>query len=285
MGPSAFTSIPGWDQGRAGILMLKISGGTAASDRASRYGQTYQGRRAAMVFDVVASAQRKYTSHVLPMVTRFEQTDSAVSLVTLAERGVPESLGLREREPATIRGVAAGLVAFALEHNLDEESGIKVWAEYADAFKHAPKLDPYVGAVSGIGPALFAYLRMRCGADAIKPDSRVGNVLAALGFPHTSDEHSRLVLAEAVAQAAGIGLLELDQLLWWAEETKPWLSWTQGGQTEPETEAGRAARIADASQILFAAGKMTTADGKSWGELHPELNTSGKPDADCGDTD
>lgn len=31
----------------------------------------------------------------------------------------------------------------------------------------------YVGAVNGIGLALFAYLSRRCGADAMKPDTRV----------------------------------------------------------------------------------------------------------------
>lgn len=38
------------------------------------------------------------------------------------------------------------------------------------ALEHAPKLDPIVGGVSEIGRARFAYMRMQCGADPLKPD-------------------------------------------------------------------------------------------------------------------
>ena len=61
----------------------------------------------------------------------------------------------------------------------------------------------FVGATNGIGPALFAYLRMRSGADALKPDLRVRESLNRLGFglPTTSTPSSssptRLLLNSA----------------------------------------------------------------------------------------
>ena len=66
----------------------------------------------------------------------------------------------------------------------------------------------------GIGPALFAYMRMRCGADALKPDLRVAAALRELGFGVPGDEHSILVIARAAAAELDVSLLVLDQLLW-----------------------------------------------------------------------
>ena len=85
---------------------------------------------------------------------------------------------------------------------------------YSEVLEHAPKLDPVVGGVPGIGPALFAYMRMRCGADALKPDLRVADALRNLGFESAGDPHSILVVARAAATELGVSLLVLDQLLW-----------------------------------------------------------------------
>lgn len=98
--------------------------------------------------------------------------------------------------------------------DLSEDEGCRVWADGVQHLEHAPKLDPVVGGVPGIGPALFAYMRMRCGADALKPDLRVAAALRELGFGVPGDEHSILVIARAAAAELGVSLLVLDQLLW-----------------------------------------------------------------------
>jgi hypothetical protein len=69
--------------------------------------------------------------------------------------------------------------------------------------------------VSGLGrPALFAYLRMRAGADALKPDQRVHAAFRTLGYKAPNDPHAMLMVARGAAEEVGIGLLVLDQLLW-----------------------------------------------------------------------
>jgi hypothetical protein len=78
-------------------------------------------------------------------------------------------------------------------------------------------MDPYAGSVSGMGPALFAYLRMRSGADTIKPDPRVKAGLRRLGFAVPSDPHALLVVATAAANDLGTPRLVLDQPLWWSD--------------------------------------------------------------------
>lgn len=114
-----------------------------------------------------------------------------------------------------MQAVAAGLVRFAAERDLDDDEGARAWADSAAPFEHAPKLEPFLGSTNGIGPALFAYLRMRSGADALKPDLRVRESLNRLGFAVPNDEHAILIVAHAAAAELGISRLVLDQLLWW----------------------------------------------------------------------
>jgi len=114
-----------------------------------------------------------------------------------------------------MQGVASGLRRYCQQHGSGEEEGVGRWARSAAPFEHAPKLEPYVGSVKGMGPALLAYLRMRCGADAIKPDLRVRDALNRLGFQVPNDEHSILVVAHAAADHLRVYRLVLDQLLWW----------------------------------------------------------------------
>jgi hypothetical protein len=122
--------------------------------------------------------------------------------------------GLQGTEPLTMRTVAANLLEFVNELGVSEDDGCRAWADGVEGLEHAHKLDPVVGEVPGIGPALFAYMRMRCGANALKPDLRVAAALRSLGFAAPGDGHSTLVVARAAAAEVGMDLLSLDQLLW-----------------------------------------------------------------------
>jgi hypothetical protein len=122
--------------------------------------------------------------------------------------------GLQRTEPVTLQTVAANLLSFCRAEGLGEDEGCEEWAARVQGLEHAPKLDPIVGGVSGIGPALFAYMRMRCGADALKPDLRVARALRDLGFDVPGDEHSIIVTARAAAAELDVSLLVLDQMLW-----------------------------------------------------------------------
>lgn len=209
------SALPQWADAMTLLRGLLDRHGAEACEQAHGYGARYQGRRAAMVFDVVASRQRRYEARVLPMVDAFGRTPAAASLRSLADQGPGRGHGLRTSEGATMQAVAAGLVRFAAERNLDDDDGVRAWADSAAPFEHAPKLEPYVGSTNGIGPALFAYLRMRSGADALKPDLRVRDGLNNLGFEVPSDEHAILIVAHAAASELGVSRLVLDQLLWW----------------------------------------------------------------------
>jgi hypothetical protein len=209
---------PEWSAAVGRLRQLYAQGGATARDRAARYGQEYAGQRGAMVVDVVASRQRNYLSKVRRIVDRWREEAEEPTLAWLGANPPDRAhLGLMAAEPETMRQVAENLVAFARSRGLDEEEGCYLWAKEVEGLEHAHGLDPVVGSVSGIGPALFALMRMHCGSNAIKPDLRVRRELRRLGFVVPGGEHAILVVAKAAAADLGVDLLVLDQLLWWAE--------------------------------------------------------------------
>jgi len=207
--------LPWWHEATENLRKRYRAHGEAAQEQASAYAQRYEGLRAAMVFDVVLSRQRRY-ARVEKLTEQFAQTKPGRSLEALARYGPGVDYPLRAGEATTMQAVADGLLRYCRRQGLDEETGIRRWAKDAGFFEHAPRLEPFVGGTPGIGPALFAYLRMRAGADALKPDLRVHAALQGLGYMVPRDPHAILLVAQGGAAELGIGLLVLDQLLWWA---------------------------------------------------------------------
>jgi hypothetical protein len=211
---------PEWEPAASKLRDLVARHGDEARRRAEDYGRFYQGRRGSMVLDVVTSRQRRYQNRVLPLVAQWDADNDEHSLRWLStHEPVRERYGLRPGEPNTTVTVARNMVAFADDLEVSEDQACRQWADDVAGLEHAPRLDPVAGAVPGIGPALFAYLRMRSGSDALKPDLRVAKSLRQLGFHTPSGEHAILVVAHAAAAEVAIGLLVLDQLLWWLDRT------------------------------------------------------------------
>lgn len=215
----ALAALPGWDIAVTALVALNDQRGADARERGNALPRLYEGRRAVMVVDAVASAQRHYETRVQRIVTLFQATPGAASLAALAEHGPGNGLGLRGGEPETMRQVAAGLARFGTERGLDDDAATLRWSQETAPFALAHRLDPYVGAVKGIGPTLFAYLRLLSGADTLKPDSRVWSALQRLGLAVPNEPNAMLVVCRGLSDATGIPLPVLDQLLWWSEGT------------------------------------------------------------------
>lgn len=120
-GRTGIAGLPQWPTAIARLGALYEAHGAEAEARAHRYADRYRGRRAAMVFDVVASRQRRYETRVLPMVDRFAQTEAARSLEALVRLGVGAEFRLRQGEVETMRGVAEGLLRFGRDHGLEDD--------------------------------------------------------------------------------------------------------------------------------------------------------------------
>ncbi len=214
-----FHSDRSWDSAVENLRGLESEYGEEAQARALNYAAVYSGARGAMIVDVVASRQRRYQSRVIQIVSDWKNANAEHTIAWLADHRLErEDYGFSDNEVDTIQEVAKRLCSFAAQKGNWRTRKIKVcrlWADRYGAFEHALKLDPVVGSVKGIGLALFAYARMRSGADAIKPDVRVKKGLRSLGFSVPDDDHAVLLVATAAAEDIGMSRLVLDQLLWW----------------------------------------------------------------------
>jgi hypothetical protein len=207
-------SWPGWDAAVRALTQHAERHGSRARAASEELRSRYRDVPAAMVIDAVASRQRKYQSTVQPFVQRYLDQHPSLTLRDLSLTGAQGTALSRRGEPQTVQDTALGLLRFADEHTLSETEAVRAWGEATNGLTHAHRLDPYVGSVRGIGVALFAYLRMLAGADGLKPDVRVRNGFARLGFPVLYSDVALLHLAAVTAPLADLTLCELDQLLW-----------------------------------------------------------------------
>jgi hypothetical protein len=177
---------------------------------------TYSGKRGAMVVDVITSRQRQYSTKVVKIVREWAASVPEATIKELAKNPLDKKLfGLREGESESITNVAKGLLKFGVDFGIeDEDLNCKSWANAVKGFRFAPKLDPYVGHVNGMGIALFAYLRKLSGEEAIKPDLRVRQRLQSMGFDVPEGRQALMLLCEILADELGIPRSTFDSYLW-----------------------------------------------------------------------
>jgi hypothetical protein len=185
--------------------------------KAQEFGDIYRDRRGAMVVDVVASRQRNYLKVVLLKIVRDFENAQPSTLASLASNP-PTYLKLRNGEVQTMVNVAIELLAFGERSNLTNENEICCnWAMLPSTYEsdNADLENFAIAEISGIGPALLEYLRMRSGGNSLKMDVRVKNSLRAIGVPvdYLSDRGVYAV-CQTISKELGISMLELDQILW-----------------------------------------------------------------------
>jgi len=177
---------------------------------------TYEGKRGAMIVDVITSKQRQYSTRVVKIVRDWADSVPEATLKELVANPQDKKLfGLREGESESITNVARGLLKFGVDFGIDDEDLIcLIWATAVEKFRFAPKLDPYVGHVDGMGIALFAYMRKLSGDEAIKPDLRVRQRLQSMGFDVPEGPQALMLLCEILADELGIFRSSFDSYLW-----------------------------------------------------------------------
>jgi len=169
----------------------------------------YIGQRGLMVVDVVASRQRKYEEYVKPkLLPTYVDRAKDLSLASLADKA-PTWMKLRVGEALVMTQVAKQIIEYSkIISGTSEDELCKAWAE--DKAYSSQVLE-----IKTIGPVLYQYLRMLCGADSLKSDLRVKRGLQKLGLPIQwfSDE-GVLELCMVLANEIGCTLVELDQCLY-----------------------------------------------------------------------
>lgn len=169
----------------------------------------YVGKRGLMVVDVVASRQRMYEKYVKPtLLPTYERKAKDLSLASLSETA-PTWMKLRNGEAVVMMEVAQHILGYGETIGTTTEDELcKVWADDI-------KFSSQVLDIKGIGPALYQYLRMLCGADTLKSDLRVKRGLEKLGLPvNWFTDDGVLELCKVLAKGAECSMVELDQCLY-----------------------------------------------------------------------
>ena len=103
------------------LLQNSPIGLSIAEKLAATYARRYDGRRGAMVVDVVASAARNYDrveQSIVPGFERLAHNQPALEALATANPAQLKSLGLRANEPTTMIEVAQGLIRFGGERSI-----------------------------------------------------------------------------------------------------------------------------------------------------------------------
>jgi hypothetical protein len=205
-----------WTAARTHFEELITADGARATADVVDFHARYEAMPCAAVVDAVLSVRKKCVRDVTPAMNTWTAANPGATLASLASRGAGTIVGKPAtwKGHATIRGVAEALLDFGANDATDQQR-MRAWAVEAVPFRYHYRLDA-VGAIRGIGPALFSYLLIRSGADALKPDSRVKEQLKKSGLTTTVRiyDFDALFLAEAMAEELQVPRLWFDKLLW-----------------------------------------------------------------------
>lgn len=166
---------------------------------------------------------QNYFTGVKPSVERFRETfvstgrvetfDDLVEL-SLEDPSLVDVFGAMRKRHVLCEAARV----FVARPEADDLEALQAWASEADFYHY--RTDP-IGAISGVGPASFQYLRMLAGIDAVKPDSAVTRFVEAVADEldssalDASDPFRAVASCEWMAMVTSYRPLEIDQLAWW----------------------------------------------------------------------
>ena len=191
-----------------------------------------------LVAEAAASTTgQSFGGGVLPSVERFRDafvdTDRVTSFEDLAAIGLENedlvaAFGAQRKRHVLVES-AAILADRPEERDL---AALQAWAATADHYRYE---DDRIGAISGVGPASFQYLRQLAGADTVRPDSEIRTLIDEIASEleqsplSTSTALRTIASAEWLAYETSYTPLEIDRLAWW--------TFTDDGDREAVLEA------------------------------------------------
>ncbi|WP_408959494.1 hypothetical protein [Natrinema sp. 74] len=170
-----------------------------------------------------ASTGQGFVDGIKPAVERFRAaflaTDRVDSLAALAEvdfedDDLVEALGAQRK-----RRVLLETARVLADRPADDALAALVgWAATADHYRYEE--DP-IGAISGVGPSTFQYLRQLAGVDTVRPGPTIERLLEAVDADlesspiDTATDRRTIASCEWLAFVSGYTPLELDRIAWW----------------------------------------------------------------------
>ncbi|MEA5092265.1 hypothetical protein SDC9_68493 [bioreactor metagenome] len=189
--------------------------GEASEIFANKYSADAREKPALALLAVVLSIHRNYTKIVEPRIDRIRQT-AFCTFVDLKEKtkNIETFTNFCEmRAPEKYNIIISILAAIdkLKEHNAEDDDFevLHEWAEEADFRNHEKDI---IGSINGVGLATFQHLRMNFGADTVKPDQRVKEVLKREFRFNLSNDIENIVAVKRIAEVMCKSALYIDQV-------------------------------------------------------------------------
>ncbi|QLG50443.1 hypothetical protein [Natrinema halophilum] len=170
-----------------------------------------------------ASTGQRFVDGIKPAVERFRDAfvaaDRVTSFASLAALDVEDEDLVAAFGAERKRRVLCEIAHIFADSSIDDDLHALVdWAQSADHYRY---VDDPIGAVSGVGPATFQYLRQLAGVPTVAPDPTIERLLLAVDDDldaspiETTTDLRTIASCEWLAFISDFSPLELDCIAWW----------------------------------------------------------------------
>lgn len=168
---------------------------------------------------------QSFLGGIKPTVERFreafvasDRADSvaAIAALDLEEPDLVDAFGAQRKRHVLLE--AADVIASRPE--TDDLAALIEWASRADHYRYDE--DP-IGAIAGVGPGTFQYLRQLAGVETIRPGPTVDRLLEAVDDDLESSPIDTATGLRTIASGEWLAIetaytpLEIDRLAWWTD--------------------------------------------------------------------
>ncbi|WP_339104103.1 hypothetical protein [Haloterrigena salinisoli] len=166
---------------------------------------------------------QRFLGGVKPTVERFREafvaTDRVASFADIAALDLEDddlvaAFGAQRKRRVLLE--AAGVLSARPE--ADDPAALLGWAETADHYRYDE--DP-IGAIAGVGPSTFQFLRQLAGVETLTPDPTAVALIDAVADAlessplDTGTDLRTIASGEWLAVESSYSALEIDRLAWW----------------------------------------------------------------------
>lgn len=168
---------------------------------------------------------QRYRSGIEPTVERFREafvstgrvrTLRDVGALAVDDEELIEAFGAQRKR----RVLCESARVLTERSESDDMAALRAWASSADPYHYR---DDPIGAISGVGPASFQYLRMLAGIDTAKPDPQVTRFVDTLSseldtpYLDATEPLRAIASCEWLSMGTDYRAIEIDQLAWWID--------------------------------------------------------------------
>lgn len=189
--------------------------GEASVVFANNYCNEAQERPGLVLLAVILAAHRNYTKQVEPQIDRIRKMDF-YSFEDLKKKAKDfetfvEFCGMRDLEKYTIVTEVLSVIEKLKKYSgiTEDYSVMQTWALNAKYINYSGDI---IGRIKGVGIATFQHLRMNFGANTVKPDQRVKEVLNREFRFHANNDIDYIFAVEYIAKVLGKSALYIDQI-------------------------------------------------------------------------